>query len=290
VYRWLGEHGAGRPLLDWPVAPPGDLRAGYEHARAMYFATYHWLPLVNGYTAYEPPSFQVVSLLAQELPDARAVQDLVDLTGVRLLVLHRDRLPPEARERWDGWVAAGCERLAEFGPDVVCGLPPVAEDLRGRVVAANVRPPVESFRGVPLVPLPSSALVGSLAVRAGGGSMGAGLVQRLRLEVTNGGDRSWPGLAPLVPGVIAVRHRWRPSEPVPAAAPPEWTSTPLLCDLPPRRSCTVVVPVAVPRAPGAYVLDLALGQEDGAEVVLDGGAPLGVPVRVVPVPRRTGPA
>lgn len=282
VYRWLDEHGAGRPLLEWPVPPPGDLRSGYEHARAMYFGTYHWLPLLNGYTAYEPPSFEVVSLLAQRLPDARTLRDLIDLTGVRLLLVHRDRLALVARGRWDAWLAEGCDRVAEFGPDVVCAFPPAGEDLRPRVVAANRHPPAETFRGVALAPLPPGALRGKLTLDAGDVAMAAGLVQPLRLAVTNGGDRPWPGLAPRAPGVVTVRHRWR------GDGGSAWNATPLLCDLAPGESCTVVLPVGAPRNPGSYVLELTLGQEGGPDIALDGGAPLGVPVHVVPLGTRQG--
>jgi hypothetical protein len=286
AYRWLGAHGNGRPVLEWPIPPPGDLRAGYTESRAMYFSTYHWLPLLNGYTAYEPPSHAVVSLLALRLPDAGAVRDLVELAGARLLLLHRDRLDPAAQGRWEAWLRAGCERLGEFGPDVICGLPPGHVDLRAALVGANERRPEQTFRGLPLAPLPPEGRSGTIG-SGPTGAMGAGLVHRLRVEVTNRSQVVWPGLAPLVAGVVTIRHRWRREVDGVVAAP--WTATPLLCDLAPGDSCAVVLPVIAPAAPGDYRLELGLAQEDGPEIVLERGALLDLPVRVVSLGRaRTG--
>jgi hypothetical protein len=281
AYRWLGAHGAGRPLLDWPILPPGDMRAGYQESRAMYSSTYHWLPLLNGYTAYRPPSYELVSLLAQRLPEARSLRELVDLTGVRLLLLHRDRLDPNAARRWEDWRAGGgCERLAEFGPDLICGLPPPGADLRAALVAANERPPRETLRGLPLAPLPASARRGRIVVLVEPRAMAAGLPQRLALEVTNDSPVAWPGLAPLAPGVVSVHHRWRG----PDGRAGESEATSLLCDLAPAESCAIVLPVRAPAEAGPWDLELTLTQEAGAEL----GAPLVLPVHVVPFRTRRG--
>jgi hypothetical protein len=245
----------------------------------MYFSTYGWLPLLNGYTAYEPPSHGVASLLALRLPEERAWRDLADLTGMRLLLLHRDQLTPDAKQRWAAWLAdGGCERQTEFGADVICELPPPRQDLRAALVAANEGPPARTFRGLPLAPLPASARAGRLAVEGPLTAMAAGLVHRLRVSATNRGDASWPGLAPLVPGAMTLRYRWRADGGDSGTG--TWTATPLLCDLPPGETCEVVLPVLAPREPGAYHLELALAQEEGPEVALDEG-PFAVPVRVV---------
>jgi hypothetical protein len=287
VYRWLAAQGGGRPLLEWPIAAPVDLRAGYQESRAMYFSTYHWLPLLNGYTAYEPPSHRLFFLLAQRLPAARAVRDLVDLSGVRLLLLHRDRLDPEARARWDAWLATAgqCDRLAEFGPDLVCGLPAAQEDLRPQVIAANAARPRDTFRGRPLEPLPPAGRHGALTVQENAPTLAAGLVVRERVAVSNRSPLGWPGLAPLVPQVVTVRHRWRSAS---GAAAPPWQAAPLLCDLAPGEDCEVVLPLVAPAAPGDYVLELGLAQEGGDAIALEGPDPLPQRVRVVPFGQRRG--
>jgi hypothetical protein len=203
---------------------------------------------------------------------------LTELTGMRLLLLHRDRLDPDARRRWEGSLASGaCVRVVEVGSDVVCELPAPPVDRRARLVAINDRVPERTFGDVPLTPLGPGARHASLAVRAAGGAVLAGLASRVRLEVTNRGDEAWPGLAPLVAGVTAIRHRWRAAG---EAAPAAWQRTPLLCDLAPGESCDVVVPVLAPSAPGDYELELTVGQEGGAAFALEPGGPLSLAVRV----------
>jgi hypothetical protein len=286
AYRWLEAHGEGRALLEWPVASPGDLRAGYEQSRAMYFSAYHRLPLVNGYTAYAPPSHELLFLLAQRLPDQRSLQNVIDLSGAQLLLLHRDRLRRDERTRWDVWIGSGgCQQLTEFGADLICALPPQREDRRAELVAANARAPERSFQGLPLKPLSPGAGHGQVVVHRRSDTFPAGLVARLRLTVTNTGTEAWPGLAPLGPGVVVIRHRWQPTgDPAPATT--RWRATPILCDLTPGESCDVVLPVTVPRRPGAYLLEIALGQHDGPPFLLDGRRQLQLPVRVVSVRRR----
>jgi hypothetical protein len=271
AYRWLARHGAGRPLLEWPMPPPGDLRAGYAQARAMALGTHHWLPLANGYTAYPPPSFDVVQQLAARLPEAESLATLVDVSGVRLLLLHRDRLPPAARPAWERWLAdGGCGARADHGRDVVCELPPPRRDLRAALVAANAAAPRETFAGLPLAPLPGGARA-RLEVPAPG-ALHAGLVAALPVVVANEGDAPWPGLAPLVPGVVTLRHRWR------GAADGAFAAQPLLCDVPPGGRCTVVVALAAPRAPGRHALEIGVVQHGAGPIPLAEG-----PLRVVAV-------
>jgi hypothetical protein len=260
--RWLAEHGRGRPLLEWPVPTRPDFRAGYEQSRFMALSAHHWLPILNGYTAYAPPSFAVVSGLAERLPDAESLATLIDLTGVQLLVLHRDRVPAAAAPRWSGWLAGGaCRERVDLDADVVCALPAPRRDLRSRLVAANDAPPSESLGGVPLTPLPAGQRA-RLGVPDTLGALGAGLVAPLVLEVENAGTAQWPGLAPLVPGVVVVRHRWRGAEDTAFGA------TPLLCDLAPGARCTAVVGVVAPGTPGEHELEIGLAQHGGAPIPL----------------------
>jgi hypothetical protein len=272
--RWLAEHGRGRPLLEWPIPPRPDFRAGYEQSRAVARGTHHWLPMLNGYTAYAPRSFDVVSELAARLPDGESLATLVDLTGVQLLVLHRDRLRADADAAWRDWLAGdACGDRVEIGRDVVCTLAAARHDLRPRLVAANVESPRESFGGVPLAPLPAGQQA-RLDVPERVGAFGVGLVAPLALDVHNVGTATWPGLSPLVPQVVVVRHRWRD------AGDEAFHAAPLLCDLAPGTGCRVVVGLVAPPTPGTHQLELGLAQHEGAPIPLEEAETLILPVEV----------
>jgi len=264
--RWLAEHGSGRPLLEWPIPTRPDFRAGYEQSRAMASSTHHWLPTLNGYTAYAPPSFGVVAGLAERLPDRESLAMLVDLTGLQLLVLHRERLPVEAARAWIAWLAGdACRERVDLGSDVICALPPPRRDLRARLVAANAAVPSETFGGIPLAPLPAGQQA-RLEIAERLGALGAGLVTPLALTIENTGTAPWPGLAPLVPGVVVVRHRWRD------AADAAFQAEPILCDVAAGARCTAVVGIVGPQRAGPHELEIGLAQHEGAPIPLAAGA------------------
>jgi hypothetical protein len=110
------------PLLAVPQLPPSFerfLRAGSEpllhlpalsrtsrwpvpawHARAMYLSISHGRPLLNGYSSYWPPGFIERMELAERLPDATALAELVRETGVALVWVHLGDMTMTSRARW----------------------------------------------------------------------------------------------------------------------------------------------------------------------------------------------
>jgi hypothetical protein len=87
AYRYLARCGAGDPLIELPM--PAAL-AQWMDAEREFYSTFHWLPLVNGRTGYTPPLQDRVKQLAYLLPDAAALAELRELTGVRWLLVHCD--------------------------------------------------------------------------------------------------------------------------------------------------------------------------------------------------------
>src|SRR5262249_3716874 len=95
----------GGPLLELPANPPRQTgppdaavpRGPYLDARAMYRSTYHWRPLLNGYSSYWPPGYVERMTLAQELPDPAALATL--RRGAGPAPVPR---PPRARKRGRG--------------------------------------------------------------------------------------------------------------------------------------------------------------------------------------------
>jgi hypothetical protein len=71
------------PLLELPIGP-----AGLAAADAMVRSIYHRHPLLNGYNGYWPQEFPQRMALACRLPDRDALAELVDATGVDLVLVH----------------------------------------------------------------------------------------------------------------------------------------------------------------------------------------------------------
>jgi hypothetical protein len=53
----------------------------------MYFSTFHWHKLVNGYSGFGPPSYARMLDLVQEFPDEASIAEL-RLRGVNLIIVH----------------------------------------------------------------------------------------------------------------------------------------------------------------------------------------------------------
>jgi hypothetical protein len=70
------------PLIEFPMA---DLDLSVDY---MYWSTYHWHPLVNGYSGYKPPDYTETQRLMRTFPDARSLERLRAL-DVRHIVIHQ---------------------------------------------------------------------------------------------------------------------------------------------------------------------------------------------------------
>jgi hypothetical protein len=117
VYGWLRDHGDGGVVVEVPV---GDdtFRGYYRDTVYMYFSTYHWQPLVNGFTGYPAPESSAARATARRLPDPAALQWLRAATNLRWVVVHRAQLDPAAQGAWSA-VESRWHKAAEFGGDVV---------------------------------------------------------------------------------------------------------------------------------------------------------------------------
>jgi hypothetical protein len=85
VYRWLAVQPRA-PVLEWPL--PDTANLGFTDApRQMYFSTWHWQPLVNGYSGFYPRSFELMVNRTKNFPDTQAIREL-QRVGVRYMLLH----------------------------------------------------------------------------------------------------------------------------------------------------------------------------------------------------------
>ncbi len=87
VYTDLLRANRGDPpvaILEFPVSPQDD-------PTYMYYSTFHWQHLVNGYSGFFPPSYIVLERAVENLPDDLAMTT-IRAHGARYLLIHGERL------------------------------------------------------------------------------------------------------------------------------------------------------------------------------------------------------
>jgi hypothetical protein len=95
VYRWLNAQPPGVVAeLPMPAAWKKPLEIGFHESRFSYNSTYHWRPIVNGYSGFWPLSYIHLIGAVQEFPSDAAVTALRE-RGVEYLILHERFYGPE---------------------------------------------------------------------------------------------------------------------------------------------------------------------------------------------------
>lgn len=271
--RWLRENGAGRALLEIPPAkrfPRAALR--------MLMSTHHWLPIVEGYSGYPPPSAQRIYLVASDLPDPRALQQLVDLVDIGWIVVHLDELPDEERRRWDA-PPPGLVPVGRFGDALLFDVQqkPGPGNRRQRFFSTT-----ETLEGTPLAPLGDSC-PGRLVLTAPLPEtvvVGQGVVARL--DVLNDGAQPLPAQAMYPRHLVMLHARVTDAERPDAASRHERSR--LIRDVPAHGKMPAQVTVPLPPAIGSYVVRFELLQVEDGPLTRCGFAAIEVPIRVVPPP------
>ena len=147
VYRWLAEQAVEEggeprparsdPILELPMAfTPGGPQLDYQ-----YLSTYHWRTTPDGYSGFIPPKHGQIVYEMERFPSERSVS-LLQALGVRHVVIHGDRYPPD---RWldmqEALAQAGdLEPVEAFGADLVYQVRPHASDL-GDLEVSSYFPP-----------------------------------------------------------------------------------------------------------------------------------------------------
>ncbi len=92
VYRWLAEEEDDFAILELPL--PRSPRTVHTETRYMYFSTYHWKNLVNGYGGYFPDAYnRLYQSVIHEFPSEESIAYIREL-GPRYLIIHH-RWPEE---------------------------------------------------------------------------------------------------------------------------------------------------------------------------------------------------
>jgi hypothetical protein len=84
LYAWLAQQPRG-VVAEFPL-PRVDTLPGHE-PRYAYMSTFHWMPTVNGYSGYYPPSYLRRIEELRRMPDARALAQL-RRDAVRYVIIH----------------------------------------------------------------------------------------------------------------------------------------------------------------------------------------------------------
>jgi hypothetical protein len=71
-------------ILEYPISSRDD-------PTYMYYSTFHWQYLVNGYSGFFPRSYYEMLAAAESIPDAAFV-DALRVRGVRYLLVHQERM------------------------------------------------------------------------------------------------------------------------------------------------------------------------------------------------------
>lgn len=113
AYRMLGTLPRG-VVAEFPFYwRTSDLQ---HHAGYMLYSTYHWQPMINGYSDIFPPDMGRVSQTLAGFP-AQPALDLLRERGTRYLVVHYPRYRPEVRLQIEQQLGAHGEHFRELQRD-----------------------------------------------------------------------------------------------------------------------------------------------------------------------------
>ena len=265
AYRWLGVHGEGRVLFE---VPTGDFAV---QSRRQYLSSYHWLPIVDGYSGYWPGTSAYLHWVARGLPAAASLQDLVDWVDVGWILVHLDGLPAFARAQWAQPLPPGLARVGVWGDDVLLRvtLPP-RDDRRARLLSTT-----ETLEGIPLAPV-GDACPGAIRVVVPPQTPWPVWTDaRITVEVENQGTTTWPATGFYPRHLLRVRGALLDSAGAELTAQVQKLSN----DVAPGGTARTAFMFKAPVQPGTYTIALELIQ------IGDGSlARCGVPVLRVPVP------
>lgn len=97
----------------------------YQDQIYMYYSTFHWQRLANGYSGFFPASYMKLAAEMRGFPDARSL-DALRQRGVRYAVIHGERMEPQEYDR----IVRAIDACA-------CGLTLIASQSReGREISA----------------------------------------------------------------------------------------------------------------------------------------------------------
>ncbi len=296
----VAEREGGGALLDLPgisslAALKDETHYAGSEPEAMLGSTRHWLPLLTGATDHPPPHRKLLESSIARLPASDALDDIVDMTHMRWVLLRpaaewprmrtatRTALLESPRLRrvltLDGWELLRVEgeyRHAEWFSAIAAG-----ERLDRTVL------------GTPLMPIPESAARAEVTATGTVWSKAvAGLPLVLGLRVRNQGTAPWPVTLPRAARAtytVRLSARWWPAGQQHAEdAAVASQEIDLRRDLAPGDEVSADVWLSAPRETGLHDLEIGVFQVGGAR--FDGPGNTSLRARMMLLSRVPPPA
>ncbi len=258
-------YGALRDLEPGPVLelPGGSLEPfvyDRAEARAAYYAIFHGHEVLNGYTGYTPSTYTLLMSIARTLPDPRAIDLLQKLAGLRYLILHDRLVQPFEKDLWRD--PPGLHLIGKYGKDRLFRVPEEPSVLMSELLAPS--DPSRTLLGnsseklspagmeMEILPWPE------LDTTHDGALHPSAVGLRMRVEVVNRSQRTWPGVT--TDPAAGVRWYWYWERSGEGSQRLLERNRPIGLDLAPGESATTTLIGATPK-PGTY--DLIIGLRQG---------------------------
>jgi hypothetical protein len=274
AYREIGAFaalGGGGPLLELPV---DGARRDALLTDSMVASTIHGLPLVTGFGPVFPLHWPLIARAIDRLPRPDGLQELVDLTGLRWVLLRPASDWPRAEVRAEMarvLAQAGADRFESDGYLLQrIDLPPRHPEWAAALGRGYRHG--QSLLGTPYAIRPPASFAGTITAPAEATTTPGALLE-LPVEIRNRSTWTWPGvLSPNggVPGEIFVAARWWPRGDAAGGSGDGGRSAlagidlGLRRDLPAGEALAQALVLPAPAIVGAYDLGLRLAQRGSA--------------------------
>ncbi len=265
--------------LPWPLPPSGNLRTDSRYTLG---STYHWQPLLNGYTGYAPPSYYFLVETARGLPQPSSLSLLSKLSGLRWLLLHKKEISPARMEAWDEAAKNGSLKVVfEDSTAILYENLLRQESEEWLPLLRDPSPRTTTFAGNSRAPLDMSRVSGRIEVdmpRTFRYAFGFALRGEVKVRLSNLGSETWPAFDVQDEGLVKLRFRFVPRGEKRIV---HRVLSRFGADVSPGASLSDSVLIRPPAKPGAYRVTVDLVQLQNGQLVPLPIEPINVSISVV---------